>query len=172
MKVFKKTYHLFILPVILLGLAYLLLVCNIENGDVISSILQPWGASIILMIVSQIYLESIFTSPRYALVNALNALVVGVIIYKEQQDINNFWIISIYSLLVFLSSILFFLFYEKQKKINFFTKFSEIFGSATVIFPILVIIQFAKIEISSTTFNISFISEPLIFLLVYYLLFK
>lgn len=172
MALYRRIYYLLVLPVILLELAYILLVTNITHGNIIKALLEPWGTAIILMLISRIYLESIFTSPRYALVNSLNALLIGIILLdKPKFGSINFWIILIYSLLVFLSSILFFLFSNNFRKINFLIKFSERFGKATVIFPMVALIQFTQFGNLHNSLTIDFEYGPLIWLGLYYVFF-
>ena len=171
MKVYKKIYRLLILPAVLLGIAYLLLVLNITNGDIVSAILKPWGAAIILMLLNHIYLEHIFTTPRDGLVNSLNALIIAVALYISQSDLIKFWIIFIYALAVFLSGLIFLLIYDKHRKINLFTKFAGFFGKAKVIFPIVAVIEFSHFDFTFQTLEISFDYWNLFWIILFYAIF-
>jgi len=171
MNTYKKIYRLLILPSILLVIAYLLLVLNITNGDIVSAVLKPWGVAIVLMLINHIYLEHIFTTPRDGLVNSLNAIVIAIILYNSQNDSINFWIIFSYSIAVFLSGLIFLLYCDKHRKINLFTRTAGFFGKAKVIFPFVAIIEFTNFDIVGESFKISFSYKYLGWIALFYLLF-
>lgn len=168
MNFYKKIYRLLILPAILLLIAYFLLVLNITNGDILSAILKPWGAAIILMLINHIYLEHIFTTPRDGLVNSLNALIIAIALYITQNDSIKFWIIFIYSLTVFISGLIFLLLYSRHNKINLFTRFAGFFGKAKVIFPIVAIIEFSHFDFTFRELKIGFDYWNLFWIVAFY----
>lgn len=169
---FKKTYRLVLLPLILLAAFYIILIVPIENGDISNAIFEPWGAAIILMIINHIYLEHLFTTPRDGLVNSLNAVILAFALFASNslKEIN-FIIILIYLALVFLSGLIFLIFYNKQKKLSGFSKFSAMFGKSKIIFPMIAIFSFTTFNITFDNLIIDFEFNKLLYILLFFVLF-
>ncbi|KKR23749.1 MAG: hypothetical protein UT53_C0008G0004 [Candidatus Yanofskybacteria bacterium GW2011_GWD2_39_48] len=165
---FRKIYRPVILPIGLLVAIFYLLILPIENGDVIEFILQPWGLAMVLMIISVIYIENIFTTPKDALVNSLNTLIIS-IVFWETSNIN-FWIASVFSASILVSGIVFLIIYDKHRKINLLSKFASYFGKAKILFPIIAVLSFVEF-VSIDEFITVNVNSGILYLLLFYLLF-
>ena len=86
-QIFKKIYRPVVLPIGLLVTMYCLLVLPIEKGDIVQFILQPWGLAVVLMIISVLYIENIFTTPKDALVNSLNATIISIVFLGKRVNL-------------------------------------------------------------------------------------
>lgn len=166
---FKKSYDLIILPLILLSLFYFTLVVPISNGNIIKTILEPWSIAILLMIISHVYVERLFVTPRNVIVNSLNVFLIAFLLYKESQEI--FWIASIYSSFVFLLGLVSLIFYEKYRKINYIMKIIAKLGKAKVIFIIIPLLTFISFSINNRLIRVKFDYLDIGYLLIFYFLF-
>src|SRR3989344_6796012 len=142
-QIFKKIYRPVVLPIGLLVTMYCLLVFPIEKGDIVQFIMQPWGLAVVLMIISVLYLENIFTTPKDALVNSLNATIISIVFWETSRI--NFWISLIFSASILISGVLFLIVYDKNRKINLLSRFASYFGQAKVIFPIIAVLSLVKL---------------------------
>jgi len=125
----------------------------------------------VLMLLSSIYIEKFFTTPKDSIANSVNTLLIGVTIYlNNDYTKENYWLIFTYVLFVFLPSMFFLLTYEKHRKINFILKYSSNIGKAKVIFPIAALLSFTKISYAGSTFDLNIEKEKLIILVVFYLI--
>ena len=166
---FKKIYRPVVLPVGLLVLVYFLLILPVESGDIVQFILQPWGLAVALMIISVLYIENIFTTPKDALVNSLNATITSIVFWETLRI--NFWISFIFSASILISGILFLIIYDKNRKINFLSRFASYFGQAKVIFPIIAILSFVKFLYGSENSIVFDIDYDILYLTFFYLAF-
>lgn len=165
---FRKIYRPIILPIGLLVAIFYLLILPIENGDVIEFILRPWGLAMVLMIISVIYIENIFTTPKDALVNSLNALIISIVFWETLKI--NFWIAAVFSASILVSGIVFLIIYDKHRKINLLSKFASYFGKAKILFPIIAVLSFVEF-ISIDEFITVNVNSGILYLLLFYLLF-
>ncbi|KKT40640.1 MAG: hypothetical protein UW30_C0020G0003 [Candidatus Giovannonibacteria bacterium GW2011_GWA2_44_13b] len=168
-QIFKKIYRPTILPIELLVVMYYLLVLPVENGDIIQFVLQPWGLAMTLMIISVIYIEHIFTTPKDALINSLNALIISIVFWETLRI--NFWVSFIFSISILISGILFLTVYDKNRKINLLSKFASGFGKAKVIFPIIAALSFIKFISDSSESVVFDIDYDVLYVIAFYLIF-
>lgn len=165
---FRKIYRPIVLPIGLLVAVFYLLVLPIEGGNVIEFILQPWGLAVVLMVISVIYIENIFTTPKDALVNSLNALIISIVFWETLKI--NFWIASVFSASILVSGILFLIIYDKHRKINLLSKFASYFGRAKILFPIIAVLSFVEFVNFDEFISVN-INSGILYLLLFYLLF-
>ena len=177
-QIYKKLYRLIILPIILLIAFYYILVGPVANGDLLGTIFKPWGAAIILMLINHIYLEHLFTTPRDGLVNSINALILVLALYANNNLPNvNFSFILVYLITIFLSGLIFLLSYDKHKKITFLSKFSTKYGKSKIVFPLIALLTFTSINyipansLKNYEFSIDFEFSKLLFISIFYILF-
>lgn len=171
-KFFQKSYHIIILPVILLAFAYYLIVIPLFSGDVLKTIMDPLGAALILMLINTIYLESIFTTPKDSIVNSLNALVLSVLIYFTKPAlVLNAQILLGVCTIVFITGWLFVITYSRYSKNMLLLRVSSNIGRAKVLFFIVALLSFVKIEVAKSNLEITSNYESLIYVLVYFIAF-
>ncbi len=168
-QIFKKVYRPIVLPTGLMTIIFFLLVLPIEKGNIIQFLLQPWGLAIVLMIISVIYIEHIFTTPKDALINSLNALIISIVFWETLRI--NFWVSFIFSASILISGILFLTVYDKNRKINLLSKFAAYFGKAKVIFPIIAALSFIKFVDDNGESIVFDINYDVLYVISFYLIF-
>ena len=168
-QIFKKIYRPVVLPIGLLVTMYCLLVLPIEKGDIVQFILQPWGLAVVLMIISVLYIENIFTTPKDALVNSLNATIISIVFWETSRI--NFWISLIFSASILISGVLFLIVYDKNRKINLLSRFASYFGQAKVIFPIIAVLSLVKLFYGNGNSIVFDINYDILYLASFYLAF-
>lgn len=142
----EKLYKPVFLPIVLFGLAYLLLVITLVDGNVVNFLISSWGLAVALMIIGVVYIESIFTTPKDAVINSLNVLILSVVFWDSLRI--NFWITFVYSLLVLIAGILFLIVYDQNRKISRLSKIVSVAGKAKVIFPLTAGISFLTFKMT------------------------
>ena len=143
----EKIYKFIFVPIVSGFLYYLFIIKRIPPYDLVGTLSTPYGSALILLLLGHIFLENIFTKPKDSLANAVNALLILVIIFL-QPTVNeiNIWIILIIALIALFSSLLYLLVYEGKRKFLFLQTFSSKLGRAAFIFPLTAFLYFVKIE--------------------------
>jgi len=149
----RQKYKNLFLPTLLFILYFGLLIIA---GLKLNNFFSPWSTAIILLILNVTWIDKAFNTPKDALVNAINAGLLGIILFfqRETAGYYNFAIILIYILLIVFPAVIYLINYEKNKKISILEKIAAYLGRTFYIFPIVAILSIVKIS-SNRVYNIS-----------------